>query len=184
MSRPSRKHSFWSALISASWRTRSCASVDVARRRTRRLRLLGLRAREPAHAQDALEDRLVDRRLGAVERDQLADVHALVAHPLDVLDDVQQRGDEAQVGGHRRLEREQRQDPLVDLEVAAVDAVVVGDHHRRELGVARLDHLERAVDRLEDEVEPAERRDLELLELLLEVPPRVVGTHQPTLPVT
>ena len=39
------------------------------------------------------------RRLEARERQQLADVHALVAHPLDAHDHVQQRGDEAQVAG-------------------------------------------------------------------------------------
>ena len=78
---------------------------------------------------DALEDaRRRTRRLVAGQRDQLGDVHALVAHPLDVLDHVQQRGDEAQVAGHGRLERQQREDPLVDLQVAPVDAVVVGDH--------------------------------------------------------
>ena len=32
---------------------------------------------------------------------------------------------DAQVAGHRRLQREQREDPLVDLQVAPVDAVVV-----------------------------------------------------------
>ena len=98
---------------------------------------------------------------------QLGDVHALVAHPLDVLDDVQQRGDQPQVARDRRLQREQRQDPLVDLEVAAVDAVVVGDDDRGELDVLVLDRLERAVELLDDEVErrraPAASSALELL---------------------
>ena len=88
---------------------------------------------------------------------QLGDVHALVAHALDVLDHVQQRGDEPQVAGHRRLAGEQRQDALVDLEVAAVDAVVVGDDDRGELDVLVLERLERAVELLDDQVEPAER---------------------------
>ena len=79
-----------------------------------------------------------------------------------MLDDVQQRRDEPQVTRDRRLEREQRQDPLVDLEVAAVDAVVVGDHERRELDVLVLERLERAVELLDDQVEPAERARLEL----------------------
>ena len=81
------------------------------------------------------------------QRDQLGDVHALVAHALDVLDDVQQRGDDPQVAGDGRLQREQREDPLVDLEVAAVDAVVVGDDDRRELDVLVLERLDHAVDR-------------------------------------
>ena len=118
---------------------------------------------------------------------QLRDVHALVAHALDVLHHVQQRGDDAQVAGHRRLEREQREDPLVDLEVAAVDAVVVGDHHLGQLDVLVLDRLERAVERLDDHVEAAERLLLELRELLLEVRAascRGTRSPYPTLPVT
>ena len=55
--------------------------------------------------------------------------------------------------GHRRLEGEQRQDPLVHLEVAAVDAVVVGDDERRELDVLVLERLQRAVELLDDDVE-------------------------------
>ena len=103
------------------------------------------------------------------EREQLGDVHALVAHPLGVLDHVQQRRDDAQVARHRRLQREQREDALVDLQVAAVDPVVVGDHDRRELDVAVVQRLERAVQRRDDEVERPERLLLEPRELLLEV---------------
>ena len=83
----------------------------------------------------------------------LAIVHALVAHALDVLDHVQQRRDEPQVAGDRRLQREQRQDALVDLEVAAVEAVVVGDDHRRQLDVLVLERLEHAVELVDDQVE-------------------------------
>jgi hypothetical protein len=43
----------------------------------------------------------------AGERHQLGDVRALVAHPLDAADDVQQRGDESEVAGDGRLSREQ-----------------------------------------------------------------------------
>src|SRR2546422_7449521 len=51
------------------------------------------------------------------ERNHLGDVHALIAHALDVLDQMQQRGDQPQIAGDRRLQREQREDALVDLEV-------------------------------------------------------------------
>ena len=105
----------------------------------------------------------------AVERHELRHVHALVAHPLDVLDHVEQRRDQPEVTRHRRLQREQRQDALVHLEVAAVDAVVVGDHHAGQLDVLVADRLERAVERLRHQVEAAERRALEPRELLLEV---------------
>ncbi len=102
-------------------------------------------------------------RLVARQRDHLGDVHALVAHALDVLDHVQQRRHEPQVAGDGRLQREQREDALVDLEVAPVDAVVVGDHHLRELDVLVLERLEHAVELLDDQVQAAERVLLERL---------------------
>ena len=70
----------------------------------------------------------------------------------------------------------------MDLEVAPVDAVVVGDDHRRELDVLVLERLERAVELRDDEVEAAERLLLELGELLLEVGASL--GHQPNFPVT
>ena len=82
---------------------------------------------------------------------------------------MQQRGDQAQVAGHGRLQREQREDPLVHLQVAPVDAVVVGDHHLRELDVLVVQRLEHAVELLDDQVQAAERVGLELAQLLLEV---------------
>ena len=92
---------------------------------------------------------------------------------------MQQRGDDPQVAGHRRLEREQREDPLVDLQVAAVDPVVVGDDDRRELDVLVLERLERPVERDHDQVERAERLLLEPAELLLEVDPARSRGHSP-----
>ena len=82
---------------------------------------------------------------------------------------MQQRRNDAQVARHRRLQREQREDALVDLEVAAVDPVVVGDHDRRELDVAVRERLERPVERRDDEVERAKRLLLEPGELLGEL---------------
>ena len=75
---------------------------------------------------------------------------------------MQQRGDQPQVAGDRRLQGEQREDALVDLQVAPVDAVVVGDHHLRELDVLVLERLEHAVELLDDQVEAAERVGFEL----------------------
>ena len=65
----------------------------------------------------------------------------------------------------------------MDLEVAPVDAVVVGDDVLRELDVLVLERLERPVDLRDDDVEPAERRDLRALELLDEVRPGIVRSH-------
>ena len=78
-----------------------------------------------------------------------------------MLDDVQERRHDPQVPRHRRLEGEQGEDPLVDLEEAAVDPVVVVDHDRRQLDVLVLERLERAVERHDHEVERAERLLLE-----------------------
>ena len=93
--------------------------------------------------EDQLHHLLVGRRLVAGHRDHLADVHALVAHPLDVLQHVQQGRDQPQVGRHRRLRRQQRDQALVHLQVAAVDAVVVGDDDLGQLDVLVLDRLQR-----------------------------------------
>ena len=127
----------------------------------RRPRLHDLRARRATHAQQQLEHLGAHRRLVARQRDELGDRHALVAHALDVLDEVQQRRDQPQVARHRRLARQQREDALMDLEIAAVEAVVVHDDHRGELDVLVLERLEHAVELLEDHVDPAERGLLE-----------------------
>ena len=116
-----------------------------------------------AHALDGVEDVFVLGRLVSRERHELGDVHALVAHPLHAANDVQQRGQDPQVAGHRRLACEQRQHALVHLEVASVDPVVVGHDHPGQLHVLIADRLQRAVERLGDEVQAAQS-------LLLEVP--------------
>ena len=55
---------------------------------------------------------------------------------------------DAQVGRDGRLQGQQREDPLLDLEIAPVDAVVVVDDDRRQLDVLVLERLERAVEGL------------------------------------
>ncbi len=120
-----------------------------------------------AHAEDQLHHLLVGGRLVAGQRDHLADVHALVAHPLDVLQHVQEGRDQPQVGRHRRLRREQRDQRLVHLEVATVDAVVVGDDDLGQLDVLVLDRLQGAGERRADQVEAAQRARLEAFQFLL-----------------
>jgi hypothetical protein len=63
----------------------------------------------------------------------------------------------------------------VDLEEAAVDAVVVGDDDLRELDVLVLERLGDAVELLEDEVDPAEGPLLQLAQLLLVADPVGLG---------
>ncbi len=57
----------------------------------------------------------------------------------------------------------------MDLQIAPVDAVVVGDHHLGELDVLVVEGLQHAVQLLDDQVQPPERAPLELEQLLLEV---------------
>ena len=94
---------------------------------------------------------------------------ALVAHPLDAADDVQQRGDDAQVARDRRLPCEQRQHALVYLQIAPVDPLVVGDDHPGQLDVVVADRLERPVELLDHHLETPERLALELLERFAEL---------------
>ena len=65
--------------------------------------------------------------------------------------------------------------------IAAVDPVVVLHDDRRQLDVLVLERLERAVERVHDQVERAERLHLEPAQLVLEMDPRVLG-HQVTRP--
>ena len=120
-------------------------------------RLLNLGPRRRSHPQNAVKQLGNDRRLATDDWNQLGDVDALIAHPLGVLDQMQQRGYEPQVAGNRSLQCEQRQDPLMDLEVAAVNPVVVIDHEGRQLNVLVLERFHHAVDLLDNEVKRAER---------------------------
>ncbi len=56
---------------------------------------------------DQLEDRVILRRLVAGQRHQLGHVGALVAHPLDAANAVQQRGRKPQVVEEQGLAPEQ-----------------------------------------------------------------------------
>ena len=70
----------------------------------------------------------------------------------------------------------------MDLEVAPVDAVVVGDDQAGELHVLVLERLQRAVERLHHHVQSLERLLLEVAQLVLEAGPGL--GHQPNFPVT
>ena len=72
------------------------------------------------------------------------------------------------------------------LQVAAVDPVIVGDDHPGELDVLVGDRLERTVELLDDEVEPAERLGSSCAELLAELVSGLLHEPRPypNLPVT
>ena len=130
-------------------------------------RVLGvgdLAQRERAHALDAPEEPTVERRAPRDHR-HLGQVHALVAHALDMADDAQEGGGQSQVGRDRRLGRQQVEHAHVDVAIAAVDVVVVGHHPLCQGGVAVLECRERDLEAGRDEVERAERQRLELGEL-------------------
>ena len=63
----------------------------------------------------------------------------------------------------------------MDLQVAAVEDVVLGDDQLRKLGVLVLNGLDRAIERLDDEVEAVERPLLERLKILLVVHACLLG---------
>ena len=63
----------------------------------------------------------------------------------------------------------------MDLQVASIDAVVVSDHHLGELDVLVVERLQYSVELLDDQVQAAEGVALELLQLLLEVRPSLLG---------
>jgi hypothetical protein len=145
----------------------------------RQLGLGDLRAGQATHPLDRVEDVLVLGRLVTGQWHELGDVDALVAHPLHAANHVQQRGDDAQVPRHRRLAGQQGQDPLVHLEVTAVDPGVVGDDHAGQLDVLVGEGLQRAVELLDHEVESVECLALELGQFFMEPLGRL--RHTPTV---
>jgi polyphosphate kinase-like protein len=124
------------------------------------------------HFLEGLDEPLVWLDVGD-ELGQLRDRDAVVAHPLEMQVRMQHRQHEPQVDGDRRLPREQRLDPFLDLEVAFVDLVVEGDHLVSELRVGRLDSVHRRPQRAQDKVALFLEGRLDLLELLLEGDPHL-----------
>jgi hypothetical protein len=120
-----------------------------------------------AHFEDPADHVLVGRGFVTDDRDQFADVHALVPHPLGVLDDVEQSGDESQIRCHRGLGRQEGDETLVDLEIAAIDAVIVVGDDFRKLDVLVLDCLEGPVERAHDEIESTKGLGFQVVKLFL-----------------
>ena len=93
----------------------------------------------------------LQRRLFVELDDALADVHAEIADALQIGDDLQRRGDEPQVRGHRLADGEDAHGELVDLALEAVDAPIEAHGRLRQRGVARAQRGLALADHLLDE---------------------------------
>jgi hypothetical protein len=76
----------------------------------------------------------------------LRDVHGLIADALEVVVDARDGEDEAEVGGHQLMEREELDDAVVDFELKLVDLIFFVENALGELFVG----VENAVDGLVD----------------------------------
>jgi hypothetical protein len=124
--------------------------------------------RPPAHLVDAGFQGLGADLEVVHELGQLGDGDAVVAHPLEVEVDAQHGEDEPEVGGDRRLARQERLGALLDREVAPVDLVVERDHGVGSLRVASGERLDGAPQRLEHPRALVLQLRLERGELLLQ----------------
>ena len=99
----------------------------------------------------------------------LGDVGGEVADALQLVVDLDDGDDEAQVAGHRLVQRQQLEALLLDLDLDLVDLHVGGDHLARLRHVARLDRLHGEAQVLLDQRAESEDLALELLDLALQM---------------
>ena len=111
---------------------------------------------------------------------QLRDRHALVANAFEVDRVVQDREDEPEIRGHRPLLGEKLRDRPLDLVVAKIDLVVEGDDLVAELDVLRVERIEHAAQRAQDDGTELLQIGLEGVQALLVLD----SGHQPKRPVT
>ena len=98
-----------------------------------------------ALVRSAIIDRPRGTGTGSVSRQRdgaLGDVDGEVADALELVVDLDDGHDEAQVAGHRLVEREDLEALLLELDLVLVDDEVGGDHPARRRGVARFDGVE------------------------------------------
>ena len=93
----------------------------------------------------------------------------MIADALEIVRDLERRGDEAQVAGERLLERQQAQAVLVDGDLHAVDRAIVGEHLVRQRRVAPLQRLDGFLDDALGAAAHAQQLLLQRLELVDEV---------------
>ena len=128
------------------------------------------------------DDRVVG---GEVDGDagQLRDVDRLVADPLEVQVHVQDRRDQAEIRRDRGLCGEQRQDPLLDVDIGGVDRVIVLNDLLRQRFVLVRQGLDGVRHRHGGPVSHAQDLALQRRELVMESVTGLVH-HQPNRPVT
>ncbi len=122
----------------------------------------------PGHPRNV--DQLLDRRTLHVTPRGFGDVDGEIADPLEVGVDLDRGDDRPQVGGHRLVQRQQREAAVVDLDVQRVQRLVAGERPVDELVVAIHQPLDRDPHLLFGEAAHLEQPGLELLELFLEMP--------------
>ncbi len=112
-----------------------------------------------------------------IARGGLGDVHRQVADAFEVAVDLDRGDDRAEVRGHRLIEREQPEAPIVDVDVQAVDRLVAGEHGIELRHVARDEPLDRRAHAFFGEAAHLEQPALERFELLLKVTDALLLFH-------
>ena len=125
----------------------------------------------------------LERWLGCQLDGALGDVRGEVADALEVGDDLEGGGDEAQVARRGLAQGEQLEREVVDLDVEPVDRVVALDRDARERAIALGEAAHRLGDLILDEPAHLQQARAELAELAL-VGSIGVQRHQPNRPVT
>ena len=112
---------------------------------------------------------------------RLGDVDRVVAHPLEVVGDLERRGEHPEVARHRLLQRQQVDALLLDLHFHGVDHPVPGDHPARLLAVALQQRLHRQPQRRLRLAGHGEQPDLDVAQLVVKMT-MDIDAH-PNLPV-
>ncbi len=99
----------------------------------------------------------------------LGDVFGQIAHPLQIVVDLQHGHDEPQIGGHRLIEGQNLEALFLDLDLHAVDLGVVGDHLLGHHGVAIDQRGDRLGDGLFDQRADEQNLLLQAVDLAMDV---------------
>ena len=113
----------------------------------------------------------------------LADVDAQIRRPLDVGDDLDRRHDAAEIPGHRGLQGDHLEAPLLEVEGPLVVFVVAEDHVLGALQIHHQQDLGGTRDQFGDAGRHPGNTELDVGELDVELGAQFIG-HQPNLPVT